>query len=543
MTIHSNHKSLVPLILLFLTATSMPAADPAASRWSHTRLPLAFEPNLGQAGAAVQFLSRGPRSTLFLMAGGQALLRLPGSSLRMSPGGAAANPKATGIRPLPGHVNYFSGSDRSKWRTNVTAYSAVKFERVYPGIDLVYHAGNDRLEYDFLVAPGADPGAISLEFSGAEAMQLDGGGDLVFSCSGGTIRHRKPLIYQTVDSARREISGRYVLAGAHRVRFEIAEYDRHLPLIVDPVVTYSTFLGGADNDGAFSVALDRDGNIYLAGITASLNFPKTSGSVPGRAFPDATDAFVAKLNPQGTALLYATYLGGSDAEAAMAVAVDAEGNAYVTGGTNSSDFPVTSGAFQPRFGGSGGHSLPPFSRPSGDGFVAKLNPTGSALVYSSYLGGTGVDQGYGIAVDSSGAVYVAGATDSPNFPVTQGAFQTTRHGFTDVFVARINSAGTGLLYATYLGGSNENYAFALALDSSGNTYITGITGSDDFPVTAGAFQSRHSGGASGYVAKLNSTGTALAYSTYLGGNNNTYAVRSGSRCRRQRLCYRRHHRH
>lgn len=513
---------LAPLILLLLSATRVPAAEPAALRWSHARLPLAFEPNRGQADKTVQWMSRGPRSTLLLMAGGRALLHLPNGSLGMSPGGGAATPRAAGIALLPGTVNYFVGSDRRQWRTNVKAYSAVQFERVYPGVDLVYRAGNDRLEYDFVVAPGADPGAISLEFSGAEKMQLDRGGNLVFSLSGDTIQHRKPLIYQTVGGTRREISGRYVLAGAHRVRFEIAEYDRQLPLIVDPVVTYSTFLGGADGDGAFSMALDRDGNIYLAGITASINFPKTTGSVPGRVFSNATDAFVAKLNPPGTALLYATYLGGSEQDAAMAIAVDAEGNAYVTGGTNSKDFPVTSAAFQPRFGGNGGHSLPPFSSPVGDGFVAKLNPTGSALVYSSYLGGAGVDQGYGIAVDSSGATYVAGTTDSPDFPVTQGVVQSARRGSTDIFIARINPAGTGLLYSTYLGGSSEDYALALALDSSGSAYVTGVTGSDDFPVTAGAFQSRRIGGASGYVTKLNSTGTALVYSTYLGGNS-TYA--------------------
>ena len=244
------------------------------------------------------------------------------------------------MEPLSGTINNFAGSDRSKWCTNMAAYSAVKFERVYPGIDLVYHGGNDhQLEYDFIVSPGTDPGAISLDFSGAERITLDGSGNLVFSLQGASIQHRKPRVYQPVGHTRREISGRYVLAGAHRVRFEIGAYDRHLPLIIDPVVSYGTFLGGAANDGAFSIALDRDGNIYLAGITASLNFPKTTGSVPGRTFPDATDAFVAKLNPQGTALLYATYLGGSEGDAAVSVAVDPEGNAYLTGWHELQRFP------------------------------------------------------------------------------------------------------------------------------------------------------------------------------------------------------------
>ncbi len=534
MMLQSNHRSLTPALILLLASTFMLPAEsatrqeePAVPRSAHPRLPLSFEPNQGQAGRTVQFLSRGPRSTLFLMDGGRALLRFPNGSLRMNPVGAAPISRAVGIDPLSGTINYLFGGDRGKWPTNVATYSAVKFARVYPGIDLIYRGEGDHLEYDFIVSPGADPAAISLDFSGADGMEIDRGGNLVFSLQGETIQHRKPHVYQPEGDARREISGRYVLTGAGRVRFAIGAYDRHLPLIIDPVISYSTFLGGSGDDGAFSVALDREGNIHLAGITRSLDFPKTTGSVPGRTFPsatDATDAFVAKLNPQGTALLYATYLGGSEGDTVMSIAVDAAGNAYLTGGTTSKDFPVTPGAFQTKYGGTGGHSLPPFSSPVGDGFVAKLNPTGSALVYSSYLGGTGIDQGYGIAVDASGTAYVAGATESPNFPITQGVVQSTIRGSTEIFIARINSAGTGLLYSTFLGGSGEDAAFALALDSSGSIYITGITGSDDFPVTAGAFQSRRTGGVSGFVAKLNGTGTALAYSTYLGGNNNsTYA--------------------
>jgi hypothetical protein len=230
--------------------------------------------------------------------------------------------------------------------------------------------------------------------------------------------------------------------GARRVRFEIGAYDRSLPLVIDPVVSYGTYLGGAGSDGAFSVALDSAGNIYVAGITASPT--SAAGFAPGRPFSGTTDGFVAKFNAQGTALVYATYLGGSDLDAAMAVAVDAQGNAYLTGGTNSRDFPVTSGAFQPRFGGTGGSSLPPFTGPVGDGFVAKLSPKGT-LIYSSYLGGTSVDQGYGIAVDATGSAFVAGATSSPDFPVTPGVVQGVRHGYPDVFVARINPAGSSLL--------------------------------------------------------------------------------------------------
>ena len=529
MTSPRNCGGMIPLgvVLLLGAAPTAPTAHSGSSapemalQTGRLRPPVSFEPNLGQAGPSVQFLSRALRSTLFLMAGGEALLRTPNGSLRMSLAGAAARPAGAGIEPVSGSIHYLIGSNPKKWRTNLSAYSAVKFERVYPGIDLVYR-GSEQLEYDFVVSPGADPGMIALEFSGSGRMELDDGGDVVFSLGSQTLRHRKPRVYQPSGETRREVSGRYVRSGAHQVGFEIGAYDRALPLVIDPMVSYGTFLGGGGDDGAFSIALDSAGNIYVAGITASASFPLTAGFAPLRTFSGDTDAFVAKLNPQGTALVYATYLGGSDQDTAMAVTVDGQGNAYVTGGTNSKDFPVTSAAFQPRFGGTGGSSLPPFSRPAGDGFVAKLGPSGT-LVYSSYLGGTGMDQGYGIAVDPSGAAFVVGATSSPDFPVTPGVVQAARHGYPDIFVARINPAGSSLLYSTYLGGSRENYGLALGLDSSGNTYVTGLTSSDDFPVTSGAFQNRRTGGATGFVAKLNNTGGALAYSTYLGGNNNTYA--------------------
>jgi len=503
----------IPLcfILLLVAASRIPAS---------LRSRTGFETNAGQADVAVQFLSRGARGTLFLKTGGEALLTTPKGSLRMTLAGASSR-AGTGSDPVAGSIHYLIGRDPQRWHTGVSAYSMVKYQHVYPGIDLIYRNSDEQIEYDFVISPGADPRRISLEFSGAERMEVDARGDLVFSLAGQTLRHRKPHVYQTVGQTRHEISGRYVWSGGGRVRFAIADYDRSLPLVIDPVISYGTFLGGSGDDGAFSVTTDSAGNIYVAGITTSADLP-SAAPAGGRTLSGASDAFVAKLNPQGTALIYIAYLGGSDQDAALAVAADAQGNAYVTGGTNSKDFPVTSSAFQSRFGGTGGSSLPPFSSPAGDGFVAKLNSSGT-LVYSSYLGGNGIDQGYGIAVDASGAATIAGATASTDFPVTSGVVQSARHGFSDVFIARVNPAGSSLLYSTYLGGSGENYAFALALDSSGNAYVTGVTTSDDFPVTPGAFQGRHSGSATAFAAKLNSAGTALSYATYLGGNNNTYA--------------------
>src|SRR5581483_9888108 len=373
---------------------------------------------------------------------------------------------------------------------------------------------------DFVVGPGADPGAITLEFLGADRIDLDKAGDLAFSLGSETLRHHKPQVYQISGGVRRQLPGRFVRSGERRVRFAIDNWDRRLPLVIDPVFSYGTFLGGSGVDGAFSMALDSTGNIYVAGVTGSATLAAV-GSAPVRNFSGANDAFVAKLNPQGTAFGYITYLGGSDQDGVLAVAVDSRGNAYVTGGTNSNDFPVTSTAFQPHFGGTGGSSLPPFTMPGEDGFVTELNPTGT-LVYSSYLGGADKDQGYGIAVDSSGAAFVAGTTSSPDFPVTTGVLQPTRRGSTDAFVARVSSDGSRLLYSTYLGGSRENYGFGLALDFSGSAYVTGITSSEDFPVTPGALENRLTGRLAAFVAKLNGAGSGLEYATYLGGNNITY---------------------
>jgi uncharacterized protein (TIGR03437 family) len=453
------------------------------------------------------------------MQGGESLLQTSSGSISMILAGGASSP-GVGIDPLSGRMHYLIGRDPKDWRTDIRTYAAIKFEHVYPGIDVLYR-GAEQLEYDFVVAPGADPGLIALDFAGADHIELNEHGDLAFSIGRQTLHHRKPRIYQTSGGVRREIAGHYVLGGAHRVRFDIDNWDRKLPLIIDPVFSYGSFLGGAGADGAFSLALDAAGNIYVAGVAGSAAFGPT-GSTPAQNLSGVSDAFVAKLNPQGTAMIYLTYLGGSGQDTAMAVAVDSQGDAYVTGGTNSRDFPVTSLAFQPRFGGTGGSSLPPFSAPAGDGFVAKLNPTGT-LVWSSYLGGAEKDQGYGIAVDAGGAVFVAGTTSSSNFPVTPGVVQTTRHGSTDCFVARVSPDGARLLFSTYLGGSRENYGFTLGMDSSGSAYVAGITSSEDFPVTPGAFQSQLTGRLEGFVAKLNGTGTGLAYATYLGGNNVTYA--------------------
>ncbi len=474
--------------------------------------------------------------------------------LRLKLVGANGTPRITGLGELPGKSNYFIGNDPKKWRTDVPTYARVKYENVYPGVDLVYYGNQGQLEYDFVVVPGAEPSAIKLHVQGATGSRVDGRGDLVVDVGGKEVRFHKPIVYQPVaalyerqdgmavadrghhESAadRHFLDGRYVLRADNQVGFEVAAYDRTKPLIIDPVLRYSTYLGGSDFDWAHAVTLDPARNLYVAGTTLSTDFPITAGAFQTKnaggtcTNPDGTtrpcfDTFVAKLNRRGDALIYSTYLGGTgDDREFKGIAVDASGNAYVCGPTSSKDFPTTPGAFQTKYGGG-----------ADDIHVTKINRTGDALVYSTYLGGSD-DEVFGesIVVDSTGAAYVNGMTISTDFPTTPGAFQTKLAGDFDLFVTKLNPAGSGLVYSTYLGGSNTDAcAQGLAIDASGNTYVLGfLTLSTDFPTTPGAFQTKHAPGTCGTppdtfpcpdatVTKLNASGSALVYSTYLGGSS------------------------
>ncbi|MEO7725271.1 MAG: SBBP repeat-containing protein [Chthoniobacterales bacterium] len=421
----------------------------------------------------------------------------------------AANPagKVTGEEELAGKVNYFIGRDPAKWRTDVATYAKIRYEEVYPGIDLVYYGNQGQLEYDFVVGPGADPARIGLKVAGAQKVSLNGEGQLVVQTAGGTVRWDKPTVYQQAGGERRAVKGKYVLRRGHELGFEVAAYDTTKPLIIDPTLVYSTFLGGSNTDFGYATAVDTAGNAYVTGNTSSKDFPTTPGVFQqNRGQQDA--AFVTELNPTGTAVLYSTYLGGNGSESGYAIAVDTAGKVYLTGNTSSSDFPTTPEAFQTTFQG------------TLDVFVTELNATGSALLYSTYLGGSDFDYGFAIAVGVSGNAFVTGETTSANFPTTTGAFQTTYGGgLRDAFVTELNPTGTGLIYSTYLGGSGEESGTGMAVDTSGNAYVTGSTGSSDFPTTAGAFQTTKNGVffTDAFVTKLNPTGTGLLYSTYLGG--------------------------
>jgi uncharacterized protein (TIGR03437 family) len=443
---------------------------------------------------------------------------------------------------LPGVSNYFLGSGEN-WKTNVIGYGRIRSVDVYPGIDLIFHGEGGRLEYDFTVAPQADPGSIRLEFSGQCRLYLDAGGDLIISTGAGDIRWKRPEIYQNVNGRRRPVGGRFIVS-RNRVRFEVAVYDRGRELVIDPALAYSTYLGGSSNEGARGVAVDGSGNVYIVGNTATTNLPSSPGVVQPNfggetATYDQGDAFVAKFSASG-ALVYLTYLGGSGDDTANAIAVDAAGNAYITGGTTSTNFPTAGMPYQSHNAGAGpaGAAILVF----GDAFVAKLNPSGTQLIYSTYLGGPEDDFGTAIAIDSAGDAYVAGGTRSANFPTTIGAYRTNLSGVGgqliksccnlplfdpgDAFVTKLDPAGSKLIFSTFVGGELDDVAFAIALDSSNNVYIGGFTLSVNFPTTTGAFQRNFGGGeqanefftfGDGFVTKLNSTGTALLYSTYFGG--------------------------
>ena len=530
-----------------LDAPEPEAAKKARLQERYGKLPLSFEGNQGQTDHRVNFISRGSSYSLFLTPT-EAVLRLriadrrsrnelkkglaarsltkpsnPKSSvLRMKFVGANAEPQVLGVDELPGKSNYFIGNDPTKWRTNVPSYAKVKYMGVYPGVDLVYYGNQQHLEYDFVVAPGADPTAIKLALEGVRQMRVDARGDLVLRTSGRDVRWQEPIIYQEIDGVRRKVAAGYVVKARRQVGIRVGAYDPSRPLIIDPILDYSTYLGGSDNDVGLSIAVDGAGSAYVTGTTSSTDFPTTEAAVQTTNAGD-NDVFVTKLDATGSALVYSTYLGGSVGDPSLGlhgtdegygIAVDGAGCAYVTGHTLSGDFPTTALAFQTTNAGS-----------YSDAFVTKLNATGSALVYSTYLGGSFADIALGIAVDGAGSAYVTGATNSTDFPTTIGAFQTTSDSTSngDGFVTKLNANGTALIYSTYLSGSGYEVSFGIAVDGVGSGYVTGYTNSTDFPTTAGAYQTSYAGITDVFVTKLDPTGSALVYSTYLGGSNGEYA--------------------
>lgn len=540
------------------------AATKARVEEAYGKLPLSFEANQGQTNAQVKFLSRGSSYTLFLTPAEAVLtLRQPSEAketvrtnfkkletrspmkssgtkletvLRMKLIGANASPKLVGMDQLSGKSNYFTGNDPKKWAVGVPNYAKVKYEEVYPGIDLIYYGNQRQLEYDFIVSPGANPKVITLGFEGVvrangrSPLQIDGEGNLVLNTAGGQIQLQKPVIYQEINGIRQKISGGYVLLLGHETRsqtnsagtkpetqykvgFQVAAYHTGKPLVIDPMLVYSTYLGGSNTDRAYGIAVDSSGNAYVTGETYSLNFPTANPLQGTKVGCDGTpscspnDAFVTKFNATGSQLIYSTYFGGSNEDVGNDIAVDSSENVYLTGQTNSTDFPTWNPA-------------QPFSRGSRDAFVAKLDSSGSQLLYSTYLGGSGSDTGQGITVTKGAkkrvSAYVIGKTTSIDFPTVNAFQQVYGGGAYDAFVAKLNLTGSELVYSTYLGGSADDAARGLAVDSAKNAYVTGLTDSTDFPTTANPYQPTNSGTDDAFVVKLSRGGSALVYSTYLG---------------------------
>jgi hypothetical protein len=490
----------------------------ADAREAYRSLPLGFEPNRGQSDPRVKFMARSQGLTLFLTAT-DAVLVTREASLKMRMLGANPDAVAQGLDELPGRIHSLIGRDPRKWRANGRAYARVLYREIYPGIDLAYYGTRQQgLEYDFVVAPGADPRAIRLGFEGAERIELSAEGDLLLHVGAASLRFGKPVVYQRIEGVRHEIQGEWVRDGA-TIGFRVAAYDRSAALVIDPIVSLATYLGGLGTDQAFAVAVDSAGNVYVTGNTTAIDFPTTAGSFRPTA-PGGTDAFVVKLsNNLGTAV-HSTYLGGATGDdAGRGIAVDAGGNAYVTGFTNSTDFPITPGAFQTVSGGGVCSGIA-----CNDAFVVKLDPTGATLLYGTFLGGRGSDVGLGIAVDAAGNAHVTGGTFSTNFPTTAGAVQTTATpgGSREAFVTKLNSLGSAPLYSTFLGGTGDDVGNAIAVSSSDIAYLTGTTASTapmSFPVTAGSFQTVVGGSVGttdAFVTALN-TGGGLVYSTFLGG--------------------------
>jgi uncharacterized protein (TIGR03437 family) len=544
---------------------------------------MSFEPYGGLTDSQVNYIARGRGYVLLLTpSGGTVSLNAGGQTgsskmaIKLIGGNLAA--KAEGLDTLPGKSNYLLGNDPAKWRTNVANVARVRYSEVYPGVDMIYYGNQQQIEYDLVLRPGADPHVIQLGFSGVQSMRIAPEGDLLLGVAGGEVRQHKPVIYQEADGIRQPVEGRYIRKGSWRIGFEVGTYDVARRLVIDPRLTYSTYLGGPALAGgaqeqALAIAADSSGNAYVTGWTAATDFPVSKGAIqPLKGV--GQNAFVTKLNASGTALVYSTYLGGSNnADQGQGIAVDSSGNAWVVGRTASANFPVTPTAFQTVLQAGGGAFVTQLNAAgdgllystflSGDktistlanavaldsagnayvtgytqsttfpvtlgafrtsffgisGFVSKFNPAASgaaSLVYSTFLPGTIFASG--IAVDSAGNAFVTGYANGPGI-ATPGAFQTSVAGNDDVVVTKLNAAGNGLVYSTYLGGSGQDRGSGITIDAFGNAYVTGTTFSTNFPVTPGAFQTTFPG-VSGhvFVTKLNAAGDGLVYSTFLAGD-------------------------
>ncbi len=480
-------------------------------------LPAVFEANRGQLPSGIEFAARFNGYTVQL-AGPRIIFRpygSPGEALEVT-FDSPARPCRFEVEGTPAHVSFIRGGDRKRWVTGIPAYPRVRCRGLYAGVDALFYTHDGHLEYDLILAPEANPARISFRLSGMKSVRLDPAGALRIETAHGIFTHHRPAAWQLGPQGRHPVTAEYRIRGRDRVEIALGPHDPGKELIIDPVVSFSTFLGGSGPDEARGLAVDAQGNVYVAGTTQSADFPATNPVLPPPAqFPG--DVFVAKLAPDGARLIWAVYIGGSRTDVATDLAVDPVGNVLVVGYTDSLDFPTTSGGFRTSAPGDG---------ISPDGFVLKLNPQGTGFVYSTYLGGIESDRIHGVALDREGNAYLAGATNSDNFPSTRGSFRSTRcPGLgLDAFLVKLNAAGSTLLSVNFLCGSSHEEALDVAVDAQGGAVAVGYTTSGDFPVTAGALSRERRSKLDGFVAKLSADGSALAYSTYLGGSADDVAT-------------------
>jgi hypothetical protein len=508
---------------------------------SYANLPLSFEPNQGQTDPRVKFVSHAGNRTLWLTSD-EAVLAVgrrsrPGRFDQKQPAAttaglsqiAEAAPAVLRIRfaggnrmaaiegedKQPGIVSYFAGKPE-QWRTKIPTYARVRYRNLYPGIDLVFYGNHRQLEYDLVVSPGADPAQIKLGITGAESLKLDADGNLVMKTAAGDVVQQKPRIYQRKGSDLIAVAGRYVINGKDEIGLRLEHYDRTAAVIIDPVLRYSSFLsgGGDEDDAGTGIAIDSSNRAVVAGWTDSSPFPSKEGKQP--PFMGGSAAYVIKLDFTGSNVIFTAFIANAVEFATVALALDGADNIYLAGTTNGTNFApegftTTPGAFQRSFGG--GES---------DAWVAKFDSTGTKLIYSTMLGGSGEDIASSIDVDSAGNAYVTGSTRSKNFPVTSGVFQNECKLKSDgscasAFVTKLNALGTKALFSSYLGGHGTQSGQGIAVNSSGNAFVTGQTDAKDFPTTAGTMQPVLAGSADAIVVEFSSSGSHLNLSTFLGG--------------------------
>jgi len=536
MKIQYGLKTLTAAIILILFGVFLSAAGAAVPKTVNQQetlnhygeLPLYFIENRGQLDSSVKFYVKTAAQTLYFTDAGIVFDLQRGQKEATDNTGikeerlifnlvfekARKGITITGINHQTATVNYFVGP-QSTWQNNIPTYKGIIYKEIYPGIDLKVFGNNKDIEYEFIVNPGADPANILLTYNGIEGLSTSTQGKLLIATAFGTLKETKPYIYQKKLRKIEEVAGNFVIhkpadtsqTGKFSYGFKVAAYDPAYPLIIDPTLSYSTYLGGNAIDVGKGIAVDNNGNAYVTGTTGSTNFPETTGSFQETSAGNY-DAFISKLSADGTTLLYSTYLGGSSVDSGGGIAVDSSGFAYVAGKTTSNNFPTK-------------NQYADFSG-STDIFISKLSTDGTSLSYSTYFGGTGQDEANAIAVNSSGQVYITGLTNGESgFDVTTGAYQTTYGGIYDAFIIKFAADGLHLIYSTYLGGSGTDTGKSIAIDSLDNVYITGCTSSStNFPTTSGSFQSTYGGGSyDAFVSKLSSNGTTLLYSTYLGGGS------------------------